>query len=385
MRHQSSAVALGLVLAIALAGCLPVLGPSPPDEESGALLPTTPPSRLPEGAVLESVTLNLHLQSASGQTVSLHRINAPWDEGNVHWANFGGSYDEEVVASFLVDHDGWFAVDFTALALSWSAGEAENFGLLLRHEPLATPRSIFPSRESATNAPFIEIRAVADGQSVADTLALAADAFIWQAMPYSMFGAATPLYAGWAQPDPGIEMQTLVRFDLPELPPADDPEDDPQDDPEDPQEEYGCTFTRAAWFWMSRHSRGFWEDQVTPLLPLWLGEPDGENSRLVSTKRAARRVLAWRDYGRWGNGILHLRSELLAAKLNVARGASDFSVAETIAAADALLAEYGVRDWYGAGPDLREEVGALKLALRAWNRGETGPGRCEPGTQAAGD
>ena len=78
-----------------------------------------------------------------------------------------------------------------------------------------------------------------------------------------------------------------------------------------------------------------------------------------------------------GDMSISMAHQLIAAKLNVAAGASDDDIADVIEAADAWLAERDCRDglpllvsdWDGG-----EEI---KDALDAWNNGDTGPGHCD--------
>jgi hypothetical protein len=76
-----------------------------------------------------------------------------------------------------------------------------------------------------------------------------------------------------------------------------------------------------------------------------------------------------------GNGLITLSHQLIAAKLNVANGASDTAIAATIAAADALIGGLVVPP-VGSGSLSNGSTSALIAALTSYNEGATGPGHC---------
>ena len=77
-----------------------------------------------------------------------------------------------------------------------------------------------------------------------------------------------------------------------------------------------------------------------------------------------------------GNGLISLAHQLIAAKLNVASGASDSAIAGDIAAADALIGSLVVPP-VGAGSLPSSSTSALTGALTSYNEGATGPGHCQ--------
>ena len=112
-------------------------------------------SALPAQAIVESATLSLHLlQHEPGEmTVAVHRVSAPWAEGNqdgggtpdgatwhthdgvTAWGASGGDYDATASDTVTVSNvDGtrseW---DVTTLAQAWAADPSANHGMLLRY------------------------------------------------------------------------------------------------------------------------------------------------------------------------------------------------------------------------------------------------------------
>jgi hypothetical protein len=137
----------------------------------------------------------------------------------------------------------------------------------------------------------------------------------------------------------------------------------------------GCTRSKGYW----KNHAGFdrQPDEVSPLLPLWLGDAGGEISLLVENAATAVDVLAQKTYGAPSNGITKLYAQLLAAKLNIAAGALADDVATTIAEADAFLAVHPWTDWELLDPAVKQSVLAWKDQFDLYNNGEIGPGKCD--------
>jgi hypothetical protein len=76
-----------------------------------------------------------------------------------------------------------------------------------------------------------------------------------------------------------------------------------------------------------------------------------------------------------GNGLIALAHQLIAAKLNVAKGADGTAVAATIVAADALIGGLVIPP-VGSGYLAPSATSALTEALADYNEGATGPGHC---------
>ena len=76
-----------------------------------------------------------------------------------------------------------------------------------------------------------------------------------------------------------------------------------------------------------------------------------------------------------GNGLVSLAHQLIAAKLNIAQGASSAAVAATIAAADAQIGSLVVPPG-GAGFLSTASTSSKTQILDNYNNGIIGPGHC---------
>lgn len=81
-----------------------------------------------------------------------------------------------------------------------------------------------------------------------------------------------------------------------------------------------------------------------------------------------------------GNGLIKLAHQLIAAKLNIAAGASATVVASVIVDADALIGALVV----GEDSLANKLVSELNDKLDAFNQGNTGPGHCDDGPTPPG-
>ena len=146
----------------------------------------------------------------------------------------------------------------------------------------------------------------------------------------------------------------------------------------------GCTLTI-----------GYWKTHANPLSPrtnpdetlkvlasqggtIWLGTPNGAKSVAVTSSNVVN-LLKMEDAS---NGINKLYAQLLAAKLNIAHGASGSAVQSTIASADAFLAQYRASQWDNLNKQQRNQVLNWARALDQYNNGLTGPGHCSESTTA---
>jgi hypothetical protein len=78
-----------------------------------------------------------------------------------------------------------------------------------------------------------------------------------------------------------------------------------------------------------------------------------------------------------GNGLISLAHQLIAAKLNVAKGAvPDLATAQCILEADTLIGDLVVPP-VGSGSLPSSVTSALTACLTSFNEGTTGPGHCE--------
>lgn len=142
--------------------------------------------------------------------------------------------------------------------------------------------------------------------------------------------------------------------------------------------ESGCT--HGLGYWKNGTGFGKQEDRVTAWLPIWLGSPGGVNTILVADAEDARDVLQMFTYGHPSNGITKLYARLLAAKLNVAAGASGDDILQITAEADAFLAGTGWPDWEDLNPKVRQQISQWRAALASYSDGEIGPGSCNDGS-----
>lgn len=164
---------------------------------------------------IDSATLYIYVRSASGATVNVHRVTAPWTETGVTWNNFGGDFDPEIVDSFVADGVGWRSADVTALVQAWYSGG--NYGLLI--EQGKSEGTIYESSESdpVDVRPKLEICFSGTGCVIIQrgTWGNVADAYIWELMP-DFNGGGGSLYTGLVL---GVEKQSLLQFELPPPPP----------------------------------------------------------------------------------------------------------------------------------------------------------------------
>lgn len=139
---------------------------------------------------------------------------------------------------------------------------------------------------------------------------------------------------------------------------------------------FGCTHGIGYW---KRHSgqRRRQVDQVSTYLPIFLGHPQGFKTLIIDDAREAFDVLSLRVYGRPWNGITMLYAHLLTAKLNIASGADNSEIVETIERADSFLDRHGYTDWRRLSRDARKEVRILNRKLASYNNGKIGPGSCD--------
>jgi hypothetical protein len=127
-----------------------------------------------------------------------------------------------------------------------------------------------------------------------------------------------------------------------------------------------CTFTQGYW---KQHGPGDCSGgnntNVWPVTSLIVGNhvyTDAELCSILNQPAA-------------GNGLLTLAHQLIAAKLNIAKGADGTSINATIAAADALIGS-NIIPPVGSDSLTPGSVSALVTALTNFNEGATGPGHC---------
>ena len=128
----------------------------------------------------------------------------------------------------------------------------------------------------------------------------------------------------------------------------------------------GCTFTQGYW---KNHAGLKNQADAWPVQTLTIGGIVYTKAELVAIMQAPTK----------GNGIMSLVQQLIAAKLNVANGASSSAVAQAIIDADLMIDNAGgkIVPPY-TSPFLDPSVtAALNTDLAKYNEGVTGPGHCD--------
>jgi len=126
----------------------------------------------------------------------------------------------------------------------------------------------------------------------------------------------------------------------------------------------GCTYTQGYWKTHGPIPTGG-NSNEWPVTSLTLGTVTYTDYELLSI---------FNNPGA-SNGLVKLAHQLIAAKLNIASGADDSSIASTVAAADALI-DSRVVPPVGSGSLSAGSVSTLVTALTNYNEGQTGPGHC---------
>lgn len=352
---------LRLVPLMALVGLLAVSCQNEPDLTGPDNAVLTNPLTLgqfvlPEGATLESATLNLYVDVPNGQTICVHRVTNSWDELTVTWNNFGGAFNAAVVNTFVADASGWKTVDITSLVQAWLDGTYPNYGLLIDQQEKVTPRASYFSSEVNALPPFMRICYTdASGTNCEDLMCLD-DAFIWEYYPDQNYGTLNRLYTGW-QYTTDLEKLSLLLFSIEYVPTED-----------------GCTHTIG--YWKNWNGLGPQPDMVTQYLPIWLGNADGQYSVQVTTAVMSYEILSM-SWDSQKNGIIKLYAQLLGAKLSIASGADGSAVAGVITDADNFLAAHPWSSWYSLSKTDQKMVNAWMETLDLYNNGYIGPGHCD--------
>lgn len=145
----------------------------------------------------------------------------------------------------------------------------------------------------------------------------------------------------------------------------------------------GCTLTIGYWKTHNGY-RGHNADRVTPLLPIDLGCPSGQHppyTKGVTVTNALQSTAILQFNGLLGggkNGLNKLAAQLLAAKLNIANGATN-SIAGTISSADGYLCSYGFNagSWNSLNKNVQQAINNVQGVLDNYNNGQAGTPHCE--------
>jgi hypothetical protein len=132
----------------------------------------------------------------------------------------------------------------------------------------------------------------------------------------------------------------------------------------------GCTYTQG--FWKTHNPQQCGDGGNAALCLAW---PVGSLT-LGTVSYDVAALLAIFGKPAAGNGLVSLAHQLIAAKLNLANGADDSDIADTISAADALINALVVPP-LGSGSLAPSASSALTSALTAYNEGASGPGHCD--------
>jgi hypothetical protein len=151
----------------------------------------------------------------------------------------------------------------------------------------------------------------------------------------------------------------------------------PVGEPDQPGDPVACTYGMG--FWKNHTGSGPQPDLVSPLLPIWLGDPAGERSLAVVDAAMAEAVLKMHTYGHPANGVTKLYAFMLTAKLNIAQGASDLAVATALSEADAFLAVHDWQEWHEFDRDQKQQIRSWRQTFADFNAGLIGPGACDEG------
>lgn len=358
MRTRLVFAALSLMVLIIVAGCSDRSNTMLPTQNVTGLTNAVTSLDIPDGATIESATLFLYAVEISNETVNIYRVTSDWEEETVTWNSFGGAYDPAVWASFAADHYAWTECDVTDLVAAWLAGDYENFGLLLKQDPI--PRARFNSKDAAAQHPFLRVCYTVDDVTECEDVYPTDDATLYEYNPDYQAGLEGSLWVGRKVTDGPLKM-ALMKFDFTVQPPP-------------PPE--GCTHTIGKW----KNWAGFGpqDNIVTPLLPIWLGEPDGDKSIPVTDAATAVAILEVKAYGGNSNGIAKLYAQLLGAKLSLASGSDGSPVADAIDEADAFLSDYDWHDWgMIKKTDDKTTVDDWKTLFDDYNNGLLGVPHCD--------
>lgn len=135
-----------------------------------------------------------------------------------------------------------------------------------------------------------------------------------------------------------------------------------------------CTYGKG--FWKNHAGMGPQEDLVSDLLPIWLGDDDGDFSMAVETSEMAFGILGQHIYGHPSNGITKLYAHFLTAKLNIANGASNDDISELVTDVDDFLADNDYNVWDELSQEDKQMINGWKGTFEDYNEGEIGPGSC---------
>lgn len=136
----------------------------------------------------------------------------------------------------------------------------------------------------------------------------------------------------------------------------------------------GCTLTIGYW----KTHAGFTgrnADRITPYLPITLGCPPAQYAKGATVTSATQAVAILTFSALSGgakNGLNKLAAQLLAAKLNIANGAShDSTFDATVSTANGYLCSYGFNpgSWNSLSNSVKSSINAVMTTIDTYNNG----------------
>ncbi|WP_437291389.1 DNRLRE domain-containing protein [Sorangium sp. So ce406] len=112
---------------------------------------------IPVGSTVTSAEFGAVAYGSSDQVVRVHRVTAPWSEGNVTWRSFAASYDGAVEADLAWVGSYAVTADLTELVQAWVDGAAPNHGFLLEEDPTASTSYRSSDHPDQSDRPWLEV------------------------------------------------------------------------------------------------------------------------------------------------------------------------------------------------------------------------------------
>lgn len=307
-----------------------------------------------------SATLNLYLIFESNNPINIHYVTAPWNENTITWNSFGAAYTPTVMGTFVPEATGWKSTDVTALVQGWANGTVTNYGMLLKVGEEVYPAGVAFGSENGDLVPYLTI-CYDDGTCV--DVQVKQDGYIWELYPNDTYGHLTWLYAGYDDAT-NLEKQSVLEFDIPACTPT------------PPGIGGNCTMTVDEWLANSGAIGG--------LLPISIGREGMRHSFMVTTTEDAISILSMQNHEEddgddesfYCNAIENLYAQLLAAKLNVAKGADKGHARWVMRRADRFVGRNDLDEWDDLGWWQKGRVLRLGRLLGKYNSGMIGPGAC---------
>ena len=207
-----SFLAVFFVFAFAFTGCNeePTTSVSPDNN-------SLPKFVLPPGAVFNSASFNIYVNTPNGKTVDVHNVNVDWTEAetyNSFYAKPSPQFNPTPIASFTPTTADWYSVDVSSAVAAWINGTIPNYGFIL-NQVENTPNhilTIYDSKENVSGrAPFLEIQYTLNGQVYTVSESALADTYLQEVEPDDSKGSKPDLYTHHVT---SLIKQTLIKFDV---------------------------------------------------------------------------------------------------------------------------------------------------------------------------